>query len=121
MRGNIAAELTAVLNASGNGFLAFLPAFPEMNRTVEGGISYVDGIPIEKSVFGQDPFEPVTHSRIREMFEDQKIVKEYSGPEKVEWVPGEKQIAIFDSVTDGDLKKTAAYLQKRGMLKVAAG
>lgn len=121
MRGNIAAELTAVLDASGSGFLAFLPAFPEMNRTVEGGVSYVDGVPIEKSVFGQDPFEPVTHSRIREMFENQKIVKEYSDPEKVEWVPGEKQIAIFDSVTDDDLKETAVYLQQRGLLKVAAG
>ena len=55
MRGNIAAELTAVLDASGSGFLAFLPAFPEMNRTVEGGVSYVDGVPIEKKRFWAGP------------------------------------------------------------------
>lgn len=122
LRGNIAVEVIAALDASGEDFLAFLPAFPEMKRTVENGISYIDGIPIEKSVFGKDPFEPVTCSRVKDFFgKRREIVKEYHEPSELRIMPGRKQIAIFDSVTDADLLRIGSYLQKRNLLRVAAG
>lgn len=122
LRGNISDEVRAVLDASGQDFLAFLPAFPEMNRIVSGGISYVDGIPIEHSVFGRDPFEPVTCSRIRDFFGKYKgMVREYKKPEDLIIKEGEKQIAIFDSASDEDLNKVANYLHRKGKLKVLAG
>ena len=62
LRGNIGAELSAALDGSGAGVLSFLPAFPRMNRTTAAGIHYIDGIPAAKSVFGQDPFNPVKES-----------------------------------------------------------
>ena len=64
LRGNVGAELTALLESSGQKVLHFLPAFPEMGRTTENGIHYVGGIPVNKSVFGRDPFEPVRRSDI---------------------------------------------------------
>ena len=122
LRGNIAHELMAVLDASEKGFLAFLPAFPGMNRVVKNGVSYVDGVPIEDSVFGHDPFEPVTCSRVKQLFgEYEHIVREYRRPEELEIREGEKQIAIFDSSTDEDLKRIAEILQREERLRVLAG
>lgn len=58
LRGNVGAELAAVLSASGKKQLPFLPAFPQMNRCTKGGVHYIGEEPVAKSVFGQDPFEP---------------------------------------------------------------
>ncbi|HJC23036.1 MAG TPA: four-carbon acid sugar kinase family protein [Candidatus Eisenbergiella merdavium] len=122
LRGNIAVEVMAALDASGEDFLAFLPAFPEMKRTVENGISYIEGVPLEKSVFGKDPFEPVTCSRVKDFFgKRQEIVKEYHDPSELCIMPGKKQIAIFDSVTDADQTRIGIYLQRNNLLRVAAG
>ncbi len=122
LRGNLSGEVRAVLDASGEDFLAFLPAFPKMNRIVAGGVSYVDGTPIEQSVFGRDPFEPVTCSRIRDFFKGYEgLVKEYARPEELVIREGEKQIAVFDSATDEDLHAAADYLYGKGRLKVLAG
>lgn len=62
-----------MLDASEESFLAFLPAFPEMHRIVKNGVSYIDGMPITESVFGQDPFEPVTCSRVKNCSGNTKI------------------------------------------------
>lgn len=122
LRGNIAEEVRAVLDASGQGFIAFLPAFPQMNRIVKDGISYVDGIPISESVFAHDPFEPVTCSRVKDFFGDYKeLVKEYRKPEELDIDTEKKQIAIFDASTDLELNKIAEILQKKEKLKVLAG
>src|SRR5699024_5192184 len=40
LRGNIGAELAAVLKASGRKQLPFLPAFPQMNRLTQNGVHY---------------------------------------------------------------------------------
>ena len=61
LRGNIGAELAAVLQASNNRQLPFLPAFPQNGRTTRDGIHYVDGVPVTESPFGVGPFEPVRH------------------------------------------------------------
>ena len=44
--------------------LPFLPAFPKMNRTTAGGVHYIEDKPVAESVFGRDPFEPVTESEV---------------------------------------------------------
>lgn len=59
LRGNIGAMFQAALDAGGAAVAYYAPALPQMNRLTRGGIQYIDGVPIDKSVFGQDPFEPV--------------------------------------------------------------
>ena len=59
LRGNIGAELAALLKASGARNLPFLPAFPQIGRTTKRGVHYIDGVPVNESPFGIDPFEPV--------------------------------------------------------------
>lgn len=74
MRGNVAAELMAVWERCGRGCLHFLPAWPAMRRTTVDGIHCVDGMPVSETCFGQDPFDPVRTSSIKEMLSKQEGV-----------------------------------------------
>lgn len=67
LRGNIGSELEAALKASGESVLSFVPALPQMNRITKGGKHYIDGVPVSRSVFGADPFEPVTRDSVKEI------------------------------------------------------
>lgn len=67
LRGNIGGELEAAWRAAGERFLSFVPALPQMNRTTKGGKQYIDGVPVSQSVFGTDPFEPVTRDSVKEI------------------------------------------------------
>lgn len=122
LRGNIGSELSAVLDAAGSRILHFLPAFPKMGRTTKNGIHYVDGVPVRESVFGKDPFEPVTCSDISEMIgmqsstavrvvTDGRIVSETDEP----------VIAVYDAQTDEELKHLANVLNVSGQMKTLAG
>ena len=71
LRGNVGAELAAVLDGSGEHELFFIPALPAMNRVTINGIHYINGVPVHESVFGDDPFEPVTESYIPALLEKQ--------------------------------------------------
>lgn len=71
LRGNVGAELEAVLTASGAERIHFIPAFPTMNRIVEDGILYIDGVPVAQSVFGRDPFDPVRCSGVADILGQQ--------------------------------------------------
>lgn len=80
LRGNIGAELTALLRASGEKRLPFLPAYPQVGRTTVGGVHLVNGVPVAESVFGQDPFEPVRHSSVAELIAEQSGVPVHLSP-----------------------------------------
>ena len=64
LRGNVGAELEGVLEGSGARRLVFVPAYPKLNQLTRGGVQYIDGVPVKESVFGRDPFEPVTESSV---------------------------------------------------------
>ena len=64
LRGNAGAEIEAMLRASGGTCVHFLPALPAMDRVVRGGVLYIGGLPAAESVFGKDPFEPITESAV---------------------------------------------------------
>ena len=119
LRGNVGAELTAVLDAAGADRLAFLPALPKMGRITRNGIHYIDSVPVADSVFGQDPFEPVTASSLEEIIAAQSkrpVVLHRLG-EAAESRPG---IQVYDSETDGDLLRIGRALGREG-LTLSAG
>ena len=120
LRGNVGAELTAVMDAAGADRLAFLPALPKMNRVTRKGVHYIDGLPVAESVFGQDPFEPVTASSVAEIIAAQSkapVVLHPLGPETAERHPG---IQVYDAETDGDLTRIGRSLGREG-LTLSAG
>ncbi len=71
LRGNIGSELAAVMDAGDVNQITFVPAYPTMGRTTCDGIHYIDGVPVSQSIFGNDPFEPVLHSDVREIIMQQ--------------------------------------------------
>lgn len=121
LRGNIGAELEAVCEATED-FLHFFPAFPQLNRITLQGIQYIMGVPVAQSVFGKDPFEPVTSSSIPEI-----IRKEASVPVKLmgmDLYRGNQQrpaILIYDSETPEQMEQLAQGLMERDELHCCAG
>lgn len=63
LRGNLGAEMEAFIGASGKAVL-LAPALPSLGRTTEGGIQYVQGVPLDQTDLAQDPFAPVRHAQI---------------------------------------------------------
>lgn len=123
LRGNIGAELAALLEASGCRQLPFLPAFPQTGRITCGGVHYVDGVPVTESPFGMDPFEPVRHAVISELIAEQCGLSAKSFPALAEHdsVPREEGILIFDASDADDLSHTGRRLQAQDALHIMAG
>ena len=123
LRGNVGAELAALLNASGSRQLAFLPAFPQMNRVTKNGVQYIDGAPVTESPFGVDPFEPVRHAAVTELLAEQTDLPAAGFPALAADgnVPTANGILIFDAATVEDLRSTGRALLNHGGLRVLAG
>lgn len=120
LRGNVGAELAAMCSTD-QGRVHFVPAYPKMNRTTKNGIQYISGVPLAKSVFGSDPFEPMLSSSIPEI-----IAKETK--EKVTLVPGGIEpaftshgIYLYDAESDQDLRRIARTLSDSMELHYTAG
>lgn len=123
LRGNIGAELAALLETSGEPWLPFLPAFPQMGRITRGGVHYIGEAPVSESVFGRDPFEPVRCSRVVELVASQcSLPVESCPPVDGEGLPGGKTgITVFDAASLEDLQRTGRCLLEQGKLSIMAG
>ncbi len=123
LRGNIGAELSAVLKASGSRQLPFLPAFPQIGRTTEKGIHYIDGTVVTDSPFGKDPFEPVKHALVTELIAEQSDIPAFSCavPTAADDIPGAEGILVFDAKTTEDLEKAGRALFRETVPRVLAG
>jgi uncharacterized protein YgbK (DUF1537 family) len=75
LRGNLGAEVDAILDEVGfeNSFIA--PAFPDMGRTTIHDIHLVDGTPVSQTELSRDPVTPVTQSRLSRMVAAQSRYK----------------------------------------------
>jgi uncharacterized protein YgbK (DUF1537 family) len=130
LRGNIGSELTAMLEAAGGKTLSFLPAFPKMKRWTKEGIHYIDGLPVNESVFGKDPFEPVSCSYIPQIIGNQSqinvSVRAFSNQEVLEKEYGEgnlkePELLVWDAKTDTELENLGQYLYKTNQMNLTAG
>lgn len=120
LRGNIGSELAAVMDAAEMTAMPFLPAFPKMKRVTRNGVHYVDGVPVAESVFGKDPFEPVSASALTEIIGSQTekpvVCHRLDSPV----APGLPGIQVYDAETDGDLARIGSALGPGG-LHISAG
>lgn len=67
LRGNIAAELSAVEQVYQPEVVVIAPAFPKMKRQTIDGNHYVNGVLITDTEFSKDPKTPVTEAFIPEL------------------------------------------------------
>ncbi len=82
LRGNVGAELSAVMDAYGQDSLHFIPAYPKMNRITRNGYHYINGKLLEESIFAEDPFEPAKSSSIFDVVSKQTSKKLLKGFQK---------------------------------------
>lgn len=120
LRGNIGSELSAMLSASPEDSLHFIPAFPKMGRTTVNGVHYIDRIPVAESVFGSDLFEPVQFSHVKDIIAQQSSVETHLIC-TVEERDIAKGVLIYDAETDEDLFRIAHRLKEKNQLRLLAG
>lgn len=102
LRGNIAAELRALLEAIPGRPLIYAPAYPELGRTVRNGHLFVDGTPVHRTAFAYDPLEPIRSANIAEMF-------------------GNLAVAIRDGEAPEDVAAAASEILSGNPVAIAAG
>jgi len=64
LRGNLGAEIEAVLEIVKPDCAVIAPAFPKYGRTTANGIQYLHGRPLHETEFGTDPTAPVRDADI---------------------------------------------------------
>ncbi|GIP29007.1 membrane protein [Paenibacillus sp. J23TS9] len=69
LRGNVAAELAAVVSVHQPELVVVAPAYPKMNRQTLQGSQYVNGQLVSETEFGRDPKTPVKDSFIPNLFQ----------------------------------------------------
>ncbi|MGV8090658.1 MAG: four-carbon acid sugar kinase family protein [Mangrovibacterium sp.] len=67
LRGHIYEELVSQQMASGKKRVIIVPANPNFNRIIKDGIYYVNGIPLSKTSFANDPEFPVRSSDVEKI------------------------------------------------------
>ena len=70
LRGNVAAEISAVVSVHQPELVVIAPAFPKMNRQTINGYQFVNGKPVSETEFGKDPKTPVQDSFVPNLFKN---------------------------------------------------
>ena len=124
LRGNVGGELSAVLDASGENQLYFIPAYPDVNRVTRNGMHYIDGQLLADSAFGKDPFEPVKCSYLPQLIREQTEYEvrqiKIEDPFPVEEKQG-KTICLFDAETRQQMEQRIHEMKTYGKLTLLAG
>ena len=121
LRGNIGGELCGIASASPGEPLFYVPAYPEMGRTVRGGHLYVDGIRVSDTEFASDALNPVTSSYIPDIISAQCSVPVFlASIDGIATVtrPG---IYVCDGEVEEEVEAAAAALFFRPGVTLAAG
>ena len=70
LRGNVAAEITAVLRASGLRHALIAPAVPRHGRIMRTGEVYIDGVPLRQTEIGSDALSPPPSAPLPQVLKD---------------------------------------------------
>jgi len=129
LRGNIATEITAVLDASDYEVAIIIPAFPNEGRITVGGYHLLKGVPIERTELARDPKYPIYESHIPTSLKfglsdkdknlvdliDFSTVKQGAGPilsRLNELISKGKKIIVVDSVSTVDIEQVILAIKK---------
>ncbi len=126
LRGHIASEFQALLETFPDRLLLYVPAYPQMGRTVVGGELFVRGVRLAQTAFARDPGSPS-----REGFIPALLSAGCSAPVLTSRDAGEMMallrraedgsIIVCDGRTEEDLGATAVALARSGRAAIVAG
>ncbi|HOA64994.1 MAG TPA: four-carbon acid sugar kinase family protein [Coprothermobacter proteolyticus] len=121
LRGNLGAEIDAVLDAAGEGYrAAVVPVYPKSGRVCVGGYLLVNGTPLQLTEVAKDPKCPIRSSNVKELISSQ--TKRSIANITLDIVAGgrkaisdaffqvKEDIVVFDAVTDDDIENIASAL-----------
>ena len=120
LRGNVASELKALSDVFEDVLIPFIPAYPEQGRFCHEGILLIDSIPVSESVFGKDPYEPVTESHIPSLLLKEADLKTYI-TKKYEVPPKEERILLMESHSDEQMLSQGNELFVNDALNITVG
>ncbi|GKX56577.1 hypothetical protein SOASR030_26890 [Leminorella grimontii] len=128
LRGNMGAEVDAVLDNYPELMAVVVPVYPSSGRICVGGSLLVSGIPLQNTMMRDDPKNPMTESSVLELFRQQSRYEPHHIPlrdvlagvdalsEKIATVYRQGgRIAIFDATTDLDIAAIAKAVEKTGL------
>lgn len=116
LRGNVAEELLAQMRESGKKRALLIPANPVLKRTIENGIYYYNGVPLNEFSFTNGSVKKRTSSNVLELLGD-KVRGQTSVVSTNENLP-ENGLAIGNTATAEDLD---LWTEKIDEKTVAAG
>src|SRR5438128_619063 len=127
MRGNVGAEVEALLRALGRRLAVLAPAFPANGRTTVEGVQLVDGVPAHLTAVGRDPAHPMRWPTIAAALAAQSalavapipLATVRAGPAALQGAlralaDGGPAIAVADAESDDDLGAIAAAVAALG-------
>ena len=133
-RGNVGAELDAILDVYAVPLTVLAPSFPPAGRAVRNGVLTVKGTPVHRTAIGRDPVTPVRESHLPTLLGGQLRRPIYPlclpvlrGPAShvakslKAWREGPSGVVLADAVTPRDLVRLAALLIREGLIQVVAG
>lgn len=102
LRGNVGAEIDALLSVGVVEAVVLAPALPGSGRTTTGGLHHVNGVRLGETEFAGDPFAPVAGSRIEDIVAAQsKVRTSLIGLRAVRLGASAVSACMNDAVTDG--------------------
>jgi uncharacterized protein YgbK (DUF1537 family) len=133
-RGNVGAELDAILDIYRTHLAVVVPAFPPAGRAVSNGILTIHGVPVHRTSIGRDPVSPVRQSHLPTLLRAQSRRKIYPLPLDAlrarwpyaarvleAWGHSEAGIIVADAETEADLRRLARLIVRARLLDVVAG
>jgi uncharacterized protein YgbK (DUF1537 family) len=121
LRGNIGAELGALLAAFPQSPLIYAPAYPAMGRIVQEGHLYIHGALAHETIFAKDTLNPVSDSDIARVLHSQTQAPIFSTRIAELKNPTAGAIYILDGESDSDIADTARMLMTSATRWLAAG
>jgi D-threonate/D-erythronate kinase len=124
LRGNIASEFRALLDAFPDRPLVYVPAYPKMGRVVEDGELLVNGRPLAETAIADDPLNPVREGSIPAMLAGICTVALAETSERLKRLledAARGSVLVCDGRTDEDLRATAAVIASFGRPCLVAG
>lgn len=133
-RGNVGAELDAILDVYPAHLTILAPAFPPAGRAVINGTLTVHGTPVHRTAIGRDPVAPVRQSHLPTLLRAQSRRNIHHLPLEIlrsrwprsvrvirAWQLTGGALVVADAATAGDLRRLARLIAQEGLLGVAAG
>jgi D-threonate/D-erythronate kinase len=133
-RGNVGAELDAILEVFPAPLTILTPAFPPAGRAVRDGILTVRGVPVHETAIGRDPVTPIRESHLSRLLSAQLRRPIYTlglrlvrgAPARAAdalraWRGTSPAVVLADATTPRDLERLAHLIVQQELGQVVAG